>query len=263
MTTSEQAHPIRADGPVWAVVPCGGSGSRAGGGLPKQYRPVAGLPVLAHTLNALAGVAAIQGVVLAIAPDDGWFDTPHPGLPGGGWTGLPAVAAREATASWLHVHRCAGASRAHTVLNGLRVWLDGHGAHPADWVLVHDAARCLVTPGLIDTLIGACRTDPVGGLLAIPLPDTLKREEAGRVAATVPRADKWLAQTPQMFRLGELMQALNSAAATGFEQVTDEASAMEAQGLHPRLVLGSPENIKLTYPPDFALAQAILKERQP
>jgi 2-C-methyl-D-erythritol 4-phosphate cytidylyltransferase len=248
---------------IWAVVPCGGSGARAGGAVPKQYRTLAGLPVLAHTLNALAQVSAIAGLVLAIAPEDRWFDEAHNGVPEGGFAQLPAVQQRGTPANpWLNVHRCAGASRAQTVLNSLRVWQTEHQAKSSDWVMVHDAARCLLTPAQAQTLITACLNDPVGGLLAIALPDTLKLEVNGRVSGTVPREDKWLAQTPQMFRLGDLRLALEDAERTGFGLITDESSAMEIQGYQPKLVLGSPENIKLTYPPDFALAEAILKERQ-
>ena len=135
------------------------------------------------------------------------------------------------------------------------------GVRPTDWVLVHDAARCLITPALVDSLIDACLPDACGGLLALPLPDTLKSESGRRVQATVPREDKWLAQTPQMFRLGDLLTALAATAASGFAGVTDEASAMEIAGHHPLLVAGSAHNFKVTYPQDFALAQAVLAIR--
>jgi 2-C-methyl-D-erythritol 4-phosphate cytidylyltransferase len=141
-------------------------------------------------------------------------------------------------------------------LNGLNVLLE-RGAVPTDWVLVHDAARCLITPQQIDRLIDACLVDAVGGLLALKLPDTLKREVAGRVAETVERGDKWLAQTPQMFRIGELQRALTAAG----DAVTDEASALEFVGKCPLLVEGSAQNFKVTYPQDFALAQAVLMAR--
>jgi 2-C-methyl-D-erythritol 4-phosphate cytidylyltransferase len=131
------------------------------------------------------------------------------------------------------------------------------GADVTDWVLVHDAARCLIMAEQIDRLIDACLPDAVGGLLALKLPDTLKSEAGGRVQATVERADKWLAQTPQMFRIGDLMQALQSAG----DAVTDESSAIEAMGLHPLLVEGSVQNFKVTYPQDFALAEAVLLAR--
>jgi 2-C-methyl-D-erythritol 4-phosphate cytidylyltransferase len=125
-------------------------------------------------------------------------------------------------------------------------------------VLVHDAARCLITPQLVDSLIDACIGDEVGGLLAHQLVDTLKREEGGRVAATLERHDKWLAQTPQMFRLGMLLQALER----GGSNVTDEASAVEGLGHRPLLVQGGTQNFKVTYPEDFAIAEAVLRGRQ-
>jgi 2-C-methyl-D-erythritol 4-phosphate cytidylyltransferase/2-C-methyl-D-erythritol 4-phosphate cytidylyltransferase/2-C-methyl-D-erythritol 2,4-cyclodiphosphate synthase len=124
-------------------------------------------------------------------------------------------------------------------------------------VLVHDAARCLITPQQVDRLIDACSQDEVGGLLAQPLADTLKQEEGGRVAQTLAREKKWLAQTPQMFRLGLLRRALAEAG----DAVTDEASAVEALGLRPLLVPGSAQNMKVTWPEDFALAEAVLRSR--
>jgi 2-C-methyl-D-erythritol 4-phosphate cytidylyltransferase/2-C-methyl-D-erythritol 4-phosphate cytidylyltransferase/2-C-methyl-D-erythritol 2,4-cyclodiphosphate synthase len=124
--------------------------------------------------------------------------------------------------------------------------------------LVHDAARCLITPAQITQLIDACAGDAVGGLLAHKLPDTLKCEVDGRVASTLDRHDKWLAQTPQMFRIGPLIDALQQAG----DAVTDESSAMEALGLSPKLVPGSAQNFKVTYPEDFALAEAVLLARQ-
>lgn len=144
-----------------------------------------------------------------------------------------------------------------SVLNGLHVLLE-RGAAPGDWVLVHDAARCLITSQQINALIDACQFDAVGGLLALKLPDTLKREVGGRVAQTVDRGDKWLAQTPQMFRIAELLQALLAAG----DAVTDEASALEYVGKAPLLVEGSAQNFKVTYPQDFALAQAVLLARK-
>jgi 2-C-methyl-D-erythritol 4-phosphate cytidylyltransferase len=155
---------------------------------------------------------------------------------------------------------CGGATRAATVLNGLKAMIEQQpgGADLNDWVLVHDAARCLVTPEQIKALINECRHDAVGGLLAQKLPDTLKTEKDGRVASTVDRSDKWLAQTPQMFRIGALIDALQQAG----DAVTDESSAMEAAGLSPRLVNGSAQNFKVTYPEDFALAEAIFERRR-
>ena len=236
-----------------ALVPCGGSGSRAGAGLPKQYRLLTGLPVLGHTLRALAQVKSLASVIVVVAPDDDI----GPQTAQAAWP----PCAEGAVCPALVVAPAAGPTRAHTVFNGLAQLL-ARGAQLQDWVLVHDAARCLVTPAQVNALIEACLPDAVGGLLALPLPDTLKASGPdGRVVATVPRADKWLAQTPQMFRLGTLQGALALAERSGFAGITDEASAIEAIGLSPKLVPGSAENFKLTYPPDFALAEAILKGR--
>ena len=223
----------------FVLLPCAGSGSRAGTVRPKQYEPVAGQPLVVHTLRAFAGVARIARILVVVAPGDPF---------------LPVDPDRVEDAD------CGGASRAESVFNGLGQ-LQAQGAGADDWVLVHDAARCLITPAQINRLIDACGPDPVGGLLALPLPDTLKAAEDGRVAATVDRADKWLAQTPQMFRIGVLSAALAAAVPRGFAGITDEASAIEAAGLRPLLVPGSAQNFKVTYPEDFALADAILRSR--
>lgn len=220
----------------WALIPCAGSGSRAGTPSPKQYQMLAGQPLVMHTLAAFDQVSAIVSTLVVVAPGDTFFD-------------------RSETP--LLIAKCGGSTRALSVFNGLSHLLD-LGAQPSDWVLVHDAARCLIEPGQILALIEACRDDEVGGLLAHKLPDTLKQEAAGRVSATLDRSDKWLAQTPQMFRIGQLRQALAQAS----DRVTDEASAMEHLGLAPRLVSGSAQNFKVTYPEDFALAQAVLLSRQ-
>jgi 2-C-methyl-D-erythritol 4-phosphate cytidylyltransferase len=222
-----------------ALLPCAGSGSRAGTAGPKQYQPLAGMPMVLHTLAAFNAVSRIAQTLLVVAPEDRFLTVDYPEL---------ALAQR------------GGATRAHSVFNGLDA-LRSRGASDTDWVLVHDAARCLVTPEQIDALIDACLDDPVGGLLALKLPDTLKAASGGRVAATVDRSDKWLAQTPQMFRLGALRAALSAQADSGFAGVTDEASAMEMAGHRPLLVPGSAQNFKVTYPEDFALAEAILKSR--
>ena len=230
-----------------ALVPCAGTGSRAGTALPKQYQPVAGQPMVLHTLQALAQVPQIDQGWVVVAPKDTQM-----AMLVEGW---PARFARLA---------CGGQSRAQSVFNGLSAMM-AQGAAAHDWVLVHDAARCLITPQAVSNLIEACKDDPVGGLLALPLPDTLKAQSLGaqgpRVAGTVTREDKWLAQTPQMFRIGDLHTALAQAAASDFEGVTDESSAMERQGLAPRLVVGSAQNIKITYPADFAFAELVLKGR--
>jgi 2-C-methyl-D-erythritol 4-phosphate cytidylyltransferase len=141
------------------------------------------------------------------------------------------------------------------VLGGLKV-LSAMGAQPQDWILVHDAARCLVTPDLIKKLIETCLPDEVGGLLCQPVSDTLKTEASGRVVQTIDRTNKWLAQTPQMFRMKTLLVALGS-----FPNATDEASAVEGLGLSPRIIAASAQNFKVTFPQDFELAQAILSMR--
>ncbi len=223
----------------WALIPCAGTGSRAGAAGPKQYQMLAGKPMVMHTLAAFAEVSRIDQTLLVVSPDDDFFKTSH-----------------ALNASFL-IATCGGSTRATSVFNGLNALLS-EGAVAHDWVLVHDAARCLITSDQINQLLDACLGDEVGGLLALPLPDTLKTAHAGRVACTLPRADKWLAQTPQMFRIGSLLEALELAG----DAVTDESSAIEAMGLAPKLVAGSAQNFKVTYPQDFALAQAVLQSRQ-
>jgi 2-C-methyl-D-erythritol 4-phosphate cytidylyltransferase len=190
-----------------------------------------------HTLAAFAAVPRLQGVLVVVSAGDAFFDTQ---------TG--------AIGATTFVVPCGGSTRAESVFNGLSALLE-RGADARDWVLVHDAARCLITPAQINTLIDVCLPDAVGGLLALKLADTLKQESQGRVACTVDRSDKWLAQTPQMFRLGVLRQALTGKNAA----VTDEASAMELAGFSPLLVEGSAQNFKVTYPQDFAFAGALLR----
>lgn len=219
----------------WGLIPCAGSGLRAGTEGPKQYQLLAGKPMVMHTLAAFAAVARISNSAVVVAVGDDFFEP----LTAPCWVAFGG-----------------GATRAQSVFNGLNFLLQ-KGALRSDWVLVHDAARCLITARQINALIDACAADSVGGLLAHKLPDTLKSEVAGRVAATLDRGDKWLAQTPQMFRIGPLMDAMTHSG----DLVTDEASAMEAIGLHPLLVPGSAQNFKVTYPEDFALAEAVLKAR--
>lgn len=235
MNTSTSPHspliPVR----FWALIPCAGTGARSGAVGPKQYQTLAGQPLVWHTLAAFDAVPRLTQTVVVVAPGDDFFATQDASL---------SIAA------------CGGETRAASVFNGLETLLI-QGAVAQDWVLVHDAARCLVTPAQITALIDACEGDPVGGLLAHKLPDTLKSEVQGRVDKTLDRSDKWLAQTPQMFRIGPLMAALAQAGS----QVTDESSAMEALGLKPQLVPGSAQNFKVTYPDDFALAEAVLTAR--
>ncbi len=219
----------------WALIPCAGSGSRAGLDHPKQSQSLAGRPMVLHTLAAFAAVRRISGILVVVAAGDSFFSI-HKGD--------------------YRVADCGGATRAESVANGLNI-LREQGASGSDWVLVHDAARCLITPAQINLLIDACAADPVGGLLALPLADTLKCVLDARVMATLQRHDKWLAQTPQMFRIDLLRRALGHAG----PEMTDESSAVESIGLQPLVVNGSAQNFKVTYPEDFALAQALLQGR--
>lgn len=224
----------------FALVPCAGVGLRAGADGPKQYAPLAGQAVVAHTLAALALVRRISHTLVVLAAQDTDFEAHTPTYRG-----------------W--VARCGGATRAASVLNGLHV-LRERGAADHDWVLVHDAARCLLQPAWVDRLIDACQHDAVGGLLALPLADTLKTEDPvqpGRAHGTLNRSGKWAAQTPQMFRLDALHRALQAAGDT----VTDEASAIEYAGMAPLLVPGELENLKVTWPTDFELARRLLQSR--
>ena len=235
----------------YALVPCAGVGVRAGAGGPKQYASLAGRALVLWTLEALQRVPELEGTMVVLARDDLQF------------AALAAEGDAEAAGScW--TARVGGATRAETVAAGL-VELLAQGAQDDDWVLVHDAARCLVRPDAIRRLIAACRDDAVGGLLAMPVADTLKRSDANdageRVAATVPRTAIWAAQTPQMFRLGLLREALRQGLARKEPAITDEASAIEAMGHAPRLVRGDYENLKVTWPEDFALAERLLRTR--
>lgn len=192
-----------------------------------------------HSLDAFAKVDRVAKTVVVVSPDDVTFAQ----------LGVDA-----------DILSCGGVTRADTVKNGLQALLD-KGCSSTDWVLVHDAARCLITPDQINHLIDECQHDAVGGLLACPVTDTLKSSDEARVNATVARDGKWAAQTPQMFRVGSLQAALDKASQTGIA-VTDDASAMEAIGLQPKLVKASSHNFKVTYPEDFALAEAILNSRK-
>ena len=223
-----------------ALLPCAGSGSRASREGPKQYSLLAGKTVVAHTLAAFRDVSRLASTLVVLALDDARFED-----------AVPASARCHVTAV-----RCGGSTRAETVAHGLSALL-AQGAAADDWVLVHDAARCLVRAAWIDRLIDACLGDAVGGLLALPVADTLKVEENGRALRTLDRRATWQAQTPQMFRIGALHAALSRAG----PDVTDEASAMESIGHQPRLVPGALENFKLTWPDDFALAERLLRTR--
>ena len=218
------------------LIPAAGEGARLGGETPKQYVELAGRPMLAHAAAVLLAHPAIELAFVVLAPDD----------------------ERWATYDWrafgdrLAPLWCGGATRAASVLNGLIAM--ANVVDPEDWVLVHDAARPCLARADLERLIEAVRDDDVGGILAIPLADTLKRADgADRIASTEPREGLWLAQTPQMFRHGTLLRAIGGAGGA-----TDEASAVEALGLRPRLVPGSLRNLKVTFPGDAALAEQLL-----
>jgi 2-C-methyl-D-erythritol 4-phosphate cytidylyltransferase len=224
----------------WAVIPAAGIGRRMQADRPKQYLPLGRGTVLEQTIAIFSRHPRIAGIVVIVSAGDPY------------WARLTIDSARP-----LHVAP-GGAERCHSVLNGLAL-LQQHAA-PDDWVLVHDAARPCLRPADIDLLIASLADDAVGGLLAIPVRDTMKRDDgAGRIARTEERLGMWHALTPQMFPLGLLHEALQQALADGFE-VTDEASAVEHSGRKPRLVEGHADNIKITRPEDLALARFFLQQ---
>ena len=193
-----------------------------------------------HALETLCRYRRIERVWVILALDDVWWDGHHESHFG----------------DRLGVLRCGGATRAESVANGLSAI--GNILAPEDWLLVHDAARPALSQALLERLCEALRDDPVGGLLAVPVADTLKRADAGqRVAATEPRERVWQAQTPQMFRYGLLRRAMD-----GRSALTDEAGAVESMGYRPLLVRADASNFKVTYPADLELAEQVLKARQ-
>jgi 2-C-methyl-D-erythritol 4-phosphate cytidylyltransferase len=222
---------------IWFVIAAAGRATRYGGPTPKPYLRLAGRTLLEHGLRTLLSVRGVAGGVAVLANGDRRFERLPPGIR----RRVVAVAG--------------GPTRAASVLNGLQALIT---ADAKDWVLVHDAARPAVPRADVAALVAACRRDTVGGLLAAPIADTVKRaDEDGRSAGSIPRERLWRALTPQMFRLGTLRSALASALEGGFDP-TDEASAIERMGLRPRLVEGSPLNVKVTRPADLALAGSAL-----
>ncbi len=220
----------------FALLPAAGVGARMGAEHPKQYLDIHGRPMIWHAIRAFESHPDVDRIYVVISPEDGW------------WSGYDWSAFGK-----LVVLRQGGATRAESVLNGL-VAMAGE-VRAEDWVLVHDGARPCLSRVLLDKLLAELAGDPVGGILAVPVADTLKREgKGGRIAETVPRAGLWGAQTPQMFRHGMLRAALEKAGT----QVTDEASALEFIGFAPRLVESDPGNLKVTYPRDLDLARLLL-----
>lgn len=227
---------------IWAIVPAAGTGMRMQAGMPKQYLPLLGRPVILHTLERLCRYSAVRGVMVGIAPDDS-----H-------WPALPTADLKKFLGTF-----SGGATRAQTVLNGL-VALSSH-ARDGDWVMVHDAVRPCVRYADLDKLVAAALSSPGGALLATPVADTVKRAGAdGGVVETVPRSGLWRALTPQMFPISMLRTALEAVIAQNGD-ITDDSAAVERLGARPRLVEGSSDNLKITRPADLALAELFLKQQ--
>lgn len=212
-----------------------------GAALPKQYLTLAGKPVLQHVVAVLAACRRIRQVYVVLSPDDAWID---------GYIASGTIRLPEGRVTLLY---CGGETRRDSVVQGLKA-MAGETA-PTDWVLVHDAARPGLTTELVGRLIDEVKFHPVGGLLALPVADTVKRERFSQVE-TVSREGLWLAQTPQMFRYGLLLDALKNHAG-----VTDEAGAVEAMGLSPKLVEGHVSNSKITRPADLEMVEMFLASR--
>jgi 2-C-methyl-D-erythritol 4-phosphate cytidylyltransferase len=220
------------------IIPAAGVGNRMANVLPKQYLQLAGKPMISHVIQIFFNNPRIAGIYLALSPEDGFWRT---------LTLNPE--------SKLHLHYTGGATRSETVLNTLQV-ID---ADDQDWVLVHDAARPGLSAGLLDCLLDTLENDEVGGLLAMPVADTLKKsDELNRVEKTISRQSLWQAQTPQMFRYVTLKKALSNFEGTP----TDEAEAIEAIGLQPKLVQGELRNLKITYPQDLALLETLFEKQK-
>ncbi|TBU94757.1 2-C-methyl-D-erythritol 4-phosphate cytidylyltransferase [Phytopseudomonas dryadis] len=229
--------------PFWAVIPAAGIGSRMRADRPKQYLQLAGKSILEHTLNCFLDHPCLRGVVVSLAEDDPFWPT--------------LACARDP-----RIQRASGgAERADSVLNAL-LRLGELGASEQDWVLVHDAARPNLAQADLDLLLAELADDAVGGLLAVPARDTLKRVGSdGRVRETIDRSVIWQAYTPQMFRLGALHRALAEALVSDVA-VTDEASAIEWAGQSPRLVEGRADNLKVTRPEDLHYLERLWRGRQ-
>ncbi len=225
----------------WAVVPAAGAGKRMGSDVPKQYLTLNGRQIIEHALHRLLSHPKVEAVYVALSLGDEWWPM----------------------SSFAGDHRvvCAlgGAERCHSVLNALK--LLSNRADDRDWVLVHDAARPCLRYADLDQLINTLQDDSVGGLLGVPVHDTMKQvDESSRVEATVPRERLWHAYTPQMFRLGLLRRALTEALQQKL-LVTDDASAMEQMGYQPKMIQGHADNIKITRPSDLALAEYFLNSQ--
>lgn len=239
---SEPLSKVSSGPAIWGIIPAAGVGSRVGGSLPKQYLPLAGKTLLEHAADALLATPGLRGLVIALNPQDTVFER------------LPL--AKDSRVTQVE----GGAERADSVLAGLNV-LQGE-ANDSDWVLVHDAARPCLQQSAVTRLLAEVKEDAVGGILARPVSETVKRAaQSHHIADTLPRQQLWLAQTPQMFPYGLLRQSLLQAREEGFV-VTDEAMALERQGYRPLLVEGDSSNIKVTYAQDLKLAGWYLRQRE-
>ena len=228
--------------PVHVLIPAAGRGSRYGGALLKQYLPVNGKPILAHSIKIFQFHPLISSITVILAEDDQLFDSA---------VGLLAKSVNTVVG---------GDTRAHSVRNGLKFIVENYSA--TDWVLVHDAARPCLSASRLEKFLEQGLESDYGAILAVPVGDTLKRAgDSQEIIATVDRTGLWAAQTPQLFRVGVLADAIDAAHEAGCD-LTDEASAMEFVGIKPLLVMGSSANIKITHSSDLAIAEALFSRKQ-
>jgi 2-C-methyl-D-erythritol 4-phosphate cytidylyltransferase len=227
---------------VHVLIPAAGIGTRYGGATLKQYLPLAGKAVLAHTISAFHFHPLISSITVILAETDQWFDSA---------VGVLAKTVNTVTG---------GETRGHSVRNGLRYLAENYSE--TDWALVHDAARPCLSASRLEKFLEHGLASDNGAILAVPVNDTLKRAgDSNEIIATIDRKRLWAAQTPQLFHVGELAAAIDAAHAAGCE-LTDEASAMEFTGVKPLLVMGSNANIKITYSSDLAIAEALLARKE-
>ena len=227
---------------VHVLIPAAGRGKRYGGAMLKQYLPVCGKPVLAHSIKVFQFHPMVSSITVVLAEDDQWFESA---------VGLLASNVKTVTG---------GETRAQSVRNGLRFIADNYST--TDWVLVHDAARPCLSASRLEKFLEQGLESVHGAILAVPVGDTLKRAgESHEIVATVDRSGLWAAQTPQLFRVGVLADAIDVAQQAG-RRLTDEASAMEFVGIKPLLVMGSSANIKITHSSDLAIAEALLARKE-
>ena len=228
---------------IWAIIPAAGVGARMQASKPKQYLPLAGRTVLGQSLHQLATHPAITGIIVALAEHDSEWETIAPD------DNCPVITT------------IGGSTRADSVLHAVQALAEHAEDMTQTWALVHDAARPCLRHEDIDKMLSTLLSHPAGGILGLPVSDTMKRVNAqGEIIATIPRQALWRAATPQLFRAERLQGALESAIKQG-KVVTDEASAMELAGYQPMMVAGHADNIKITLPQDLALAEYYLRQQ--